>query len=234
MGVFQQLLTGLEYLLTKKGAGSQNGLEAGAFVKTRPELEIPDVQFHFINILMRDHARIKSDRHGFTTHVCQLRPESRGYIALRSDEPTDYPIIQPNYLAAEADRIALREGVKIARDVNAQAAFDAYRGAELSPGPERQTDKEIDEWIQATAETIYHPVGTCKMGTDDLSVVDGQLKVHGVEALRVVDASVMPTLVGGNTHAPTVMIAEKASDMILGRAPLPSAQVSVAEDQALS
>jgi len=226
--------TGLTYMLFKKGLATGQGLESGAFLKSRPDLEHPDLQFHFIAALMSDHARKKADRHGFMTHVCQLRPQSRGYVSLKSADPLAAPVIQPNYLEAEEDRRAMREGTKIARDIFAQAAFDPYRGPELMPGAHVRTDDQIDAWVRKTAETIYHPVGTAKMGKDSESVVDAQLKVYGIEGLRVVDASVMPTLVSGNTNAPTIMIAEKAADMILGR-PAPAPQnVKVAEDHAVA
>jgi choline dehydrogenase len=216
------LKTGLQYMLLGTGLATGQGLEAGAFLKSRPDLETPDLQFHFITALMYDHTRVKGDRHGFMTHACQLRPQSRGYITLKSADPLTAPIIQPNYLEAEEDRRAMREGVKLAREVFAQASFDPYRGPELMPGAHVTKDDQIDAFIRKTAETIYHPVGSAKMGTDGESVVDPQLRVHGLEGLRVVDASVMPALVSGNTNAPTIMIAEKASDMILGRqAPAP-------------
>jgi choline dehydrogenase len=224
--------TGLQYMLFGTGLATGQGLESGAFLKSRPDLETPDLQFHFIATLMFDHTRVKADRHGFMAHVCQLRPQSRGYISLKSADPLVAPLIQPNYLEAEEDRRAMREGVKLAREVFAQTAFDPYRGPELMPGAHVTKDEQIDAFIRKTAETIYHPVGSAKMGTDGESVVDPQLKVHGLEGLRVVDASVMPALVSGNTNAPTIMIAEKASDMILGKAPLPSQFVKVAEDQA--
>lgn len=224
--------TGLQYLLFGSGLATSQGLESGAFLKSRPDLETPDLQFHFIAALMYDHTRRKSDRHGFMAHVCQLRPESRGYISIKSADPLAAPIIQPNYLAAEEDRRAMREGVRLAREIFAQAAFDPYRGPELMPGAHVQKDEQIDAFIRKTAETIYHPVGSAKMGKDQDAVVDAQLKVHGIEGLRVVDASVMPALVSGNTNAPTIMIAEKAADMILGR-PAPAAMsVPVAEDGA--
>lgn len=226
-----QLKTGAQYLFFKGGAGRQQGLEAGAFLKSRPGLEVPDLQFHFVAALMIDHGRVKADRHGFMAHACQLRPESRGFIALKSLNPLDPPLIQPNYLATENDKRTLREGVKIARDVFMQKAFEPYRGAELMPGPSVKSDDEIDNYVRRTAETIYHPVGTAKMGNDRLAVVDSQLRVRGVEGLRVVDASVMPTLVGGNTNAPAIMIAEKASDLILGKPPLPPEHRAVAEDK---
>jgi choline dehydrogenase len=223
--------TGLQYLLFGNGLAAGQGLESGAFLKSRPDLETPDLQFHFIAALMFDHTRKKADRHGYMAHVCQLRPESRGYISLKSSDPLAAPLIQPNYLEAEQDRRALREGVKLAREVFAQKAFDAYRGPELMPGAHVMKDEQIDAFVRKTAETIYHPVGSAKMGTDADSVVDPSLKVHGIEGLRIVDASVMPALVSGNTNAPTIMIAEKASDMILGHPPLPSESVRVAEDE---
>ena len=225
-----QIKTGLRYLTSRSGVGAQNGLESGAFLKSRPDLEIPDLQIHFVNALMINHGRTKSDRHGFTMHVCQLRPASKGFVGLKSTDPLAPALIQPNYLAVESDRATLREGVRIARRIFAQKSFDAFRGPEFSPGAHVQTDAEIDAWISKYSETIYHPVGSAKMGTDDMAVVDGQLRVHGVQNLRVVDASVMPTLIGGNTNAPTIMIAEKAADMILGRNPLPPENVRVAED----
>ena len=226
------LKTGLSYVLFKKGIATGQGLESGAFLKSRPDLENPDLQFHFIAALMTDHTRKKSDRHGFMAHVCQLRPQSRGFISIKSNDPLVAPVIQPNYLEAEEDRRAMREGTKIAREIFAQASFDPYRGPELMPGAHVRSDEQIDAWVRRTAETIYHPVGSAKMGKDSESVVDAQLRVYGVEGLRVVDASIMPTLVSGNTNAPTIMIAEKAADMILGRAPLPAEHVKIAEDRA--
>ncbi len=230
MNPLRALVTGMQYTFFKTGLGAQNALEAGAFLKSRPELDVPDLQLHFLPVNMYDHARKPADRHGFMAHVCQLRPESRGFIALKSTNPSDPPLIQPNYLATENDRIAMREGVKITRDIFGQEAFDPYRGPELMPGAHVQSDDKIDDFIRRTAETIYHPIGSVKMGTDAESVVDAQCRVHGVEGLRVVDASVMPTLVGGNTNAPTIMIAEKISDAILGKPPLPPEVVQVAED----
>jgi choline dehydrogenase len=210
--------TGLQYLLFGTGVATGQGLESGAFLKSRPDLETPDLQYHFIAALMYDHTRKKGDRHGFMTHVCQLRPQSRGFIALKSADPLAPPLIQPNYLSSDEDLRGLRQGVKIAREVFAQDAFAPYRGPELMPGPGVRCDSDLDDFVRHTAETIYHPVGTAKMGHDADSVVDPQLRVHGVERLRVIDASVMPALVSGNTNAPTIMIAEKAADLILGHA----------------
>lgn len=212
--------TGLQYLLFHRGMGTGQGLESGAFLKSGPEIETPDLQFHFIAAPMFDHMRRKADCHGFTGHVCLLRPQSRGHIRLGSTDPLRPPIIDPNYLAAENDVRVLREGVRILRDVFAQSAFDLYRGREILPAMERNADADAEEFVRQTAETIYHPVGSARMGADDESVVDETLKVRGTDALRVVDASVMPEIVSGNTNAPTIMIAEKAADMILGRASL--------------
>jgi choline dehydrogenase len=157
------------------------------------------------------------------------RPESRGSVSLRSADPLAHPMIDPNYLSAENDIRVLRAGLKISREVVGQRAFDPFRGAEIAPGPAVRTDAGIDAFIRQNSETLYHPVGTCKMGWDDQAVVDERLRVHGVEGLRVVDASVMPRLVSGNTNAPTIMIAEKAADMILGK-PAPAAEIVRSHD----
>lgn len=226
--------TGLQYLLFGTGLATGQGLESGGFVKSRPDLETPDLQFHFVAALMYDHTRKKADRHGFMAHVCQLRPESRGTISIKSADPFAAPLIQPNYLDAEEDRRALREGVRLAREIFAQPAFDPYRGPEIMPGAHIRDGDGIDAFVRKTAETIYHPVGSAKMGKDGSAVVDPALRVYGVEGLRVADASAMPSLVSGNTNAPTIMIAEKAADMILGRPAPPPQSVQVAEDKVKS
>jgi choline dehydrogenase len=228
-----RLWTGLRYLTTGQGPGRQNFLEAGAFLKSRPDLDRPDLQLHCVMAIMQDHGKTLVEKDGFTVHVCQLRPESRGEVGLKSADPFDDPAIRANYLATEEDRRALREGVKITRGLADQAALKQIASAELFPGPSVASDADIDAWIRRAAETIYHPVGTCRMGAagDPMAVVDEQLKVVGIKGLRVVDASVMPTLVGGNTNAPTIMVAEKAADMILGRgAPAPD-DAPVFEDE---
>ncbi len=211
---------GLDYMVRRKGAGRYNWLESGAFLRTRRELEVPDVQLHLVGGIMLDHGRNAVEKDGFTVHVCQLRPESRGEIQIINADPFTAPAIDPNYFASEVDRRTLRDGVRMARDILRRPALDALRGPEYAPGESVRTDSELDAWIRQTAETIYHPVGTCRMGVDPESVVDEHLRVRGVEGLRVIDASVMPSLVGGNTNAPTIMIAEKAADMLRGRAPL--------------
>ncbi|HEX4198438.1 MAG TPA: choline dehydrogenase [Caulobacteraceae bacterium] len=229
-----RLTTGLNYMLFGQGFGRQNFLEAGAFLKSRPDLDRPDLQLHCVLAIMKEHGKQSTPKDGFSIHVCQLRPESRGRIGLASADPFADPAIFPNYLSAEEDRRALREGVKMVRDVANQKALTAIRGDEVEPGVLVQTDADIDEWIRQSAETIYHPVGTCRMGAagDAMAVVDGALQVQGLSGLRVVDASVMPTLVGGNTNAGTIMIAEKAADMITGKAPPPPLDAPIFEDRA--
>ena len=221
-GLIRTLGVGLNYMLFGKGAGRQNFLESGAFLRSRPNLDRPDLQIHTVLAIMQDHGKVSVPKDGFTFHVCQLRPESRGKVGLKSADPLADPAIFAGYLSAEEDRRAIREGVKMMREVARQSALDPYRSEEYSPGEAVQTDAEIDAWIRKTGETIYHPVGTCRMGAagDTMAVVDAECRVQGLAGLRVVDASVMPTLVGGNTNAPTIMIAEKISDAIRGRAAL--------------
>jgi choline dehydrogenase len=230
-GLIKTLGIGLNYMLFGKGLGRTQGLESGAFLRSRPDLDRPDLQVHTVLAIMQDHGKVSVEKDGFTFHVCQLRPESRGRVGLRSADPLDDPAIFANYLAAEEDRRALREGVKMMRKVAGQSALAPYISEEYAPGPSVQTDAEIDAWIKQTGETIYHPVGTCRMGAagDPMAVVDSDCRVQGIAGLRVVDASVMPTLVGGNTNAPTIMIAEKIADAIRGRAFLPAEEAPVYE-----
>ena len=211
-----RILTLVEYYRTKRGTGASNGLEAGAFVKTDPALAVPDVQMHFIPAFMLDHARETGPGHGYMLHACQLRPHSKGFIGLASADPLAAPLIQPNYLSDSHDLAVLIKAVKMARKIFAQAAFDSYRGKEEVPGDALQTDDQLAQSIRQNAETIYHPVGTCRMGVDADAVVDGECRVKGMAGLRVIDASVMPTLIGGNTNAPTIMIAEKMADHLRG------------------
>ncbi len=210
-----ELAVGLKYLLFHKGIGTSNIAEAGGFVVS-PEAtdDRPDLQLHFVPAMLDDHGRNRIEGDGFTLHCCALRPESRGHIDLKSGRPDEHPLIHANYLASDRDLKTMIAGVKLCREIFSARAFDPYRGDEIFPGAHRVTDADIVEFIRAKAETIYHPVGTCKMGVDELAVVDPELKVHGIDNLRVVDASVMPTLVSGNTNAPTVMIAEKAADLL--------------------
>ncbi|GAC1348452.1 MAG: GMC family oxidoreductase N-terminal domain-containing protein [Ktedonobacteraceae bacterium] len=207
----------LSYLLLKRGPLTTNITEAGAFLKTRPELPAPDIQVIFLPVDAIDHGLVRLEGHSFTIGLTQLRPQSRGFIALRSPDPLEPPVIQPRYLSSESDLRALVEGINLCRKVGQAGAFDHFRGRELYPGPEVQGDTAITDYIREGAVTADHPVGTCKMGSDPLAVVDAELRVHGLEGLRVVDASIMPDIVSGNTNAPTIMIAEKAADLIKGK-----------------
>lgn len=225
------LNVGLQYMLTKTGPGVSNHIEAGGFVKTRGELDRPDIQLHFFDANFFNHAREAPQKDGFAVHACLLRPESTGEIRLRSADPFDDPVIDPNYLATDGDKRTMRDSVRIVRDIINQRPLDLYRGAEFRPGPDVISDRDIDAWVRETGETIYHPGCSCRMGADDKAVLDAQLRVHGVGKLRVADASVMPNLVGGNTNAPSIMIGEKAADLILGKS-MPSEDVRIAEDAA--
>ena len=233
-GLLKTMLVGLNWLLFRKGVGATQALESGAFLKSRPDLDRPDLQVHCVLAVMQNHGKTQVEKDGFTFHVCQLRPESRGRVGLKSADPFEDPAIFANYLSAEEDRRALREGAKMMRQVAAQAALDEFRTEELFPGKDVQTDEELDAWIRANSETIYHPVGTCRMGPvgDPMAVVDAELRVQGLRGLRVIDASVMPNLIGGNTNAPTIMIAEKASDLILGLAAPPADDAPVYDESA--
>lgn len=198
-----------EWRCRGRGLLTTNFAEAGAFLRTRPELERPDVQLHFVNGLVDDHARRLHYGYGISCHVAVLRPQSRGSVRLRSADPRDAPCIDPRFLAVDGDLATLLAGVKRARDIMEGSALAPHRGRELFA--EGQSDEALVARIRRRADTIYHPVGTCRMGHDEMAVVDSALRVRGLEALSVVDASVMPAIIGGNTHAPTVMIAEKAA-----------------------
>jgi choline dehydrogenase-like flavoprotein len=204
------------YLLSRDGMLSTNGAEACGFIKSEPTLSIPDLQFHFTPAKLKDHGRDLRFLmgHGFSLHVCNLRPKSRGSITLASNDPLVSPQIRANYLSHLDDMALMIKGVKHARRVLASPALDKYRGREVLPGTAVQSDAEIEAFVRSHAETIYHPVGTCKMGTDEMAVTDAEMRVLGVSGLRVVDASAMPTLIGGNTNAPVVMMAERAADFI--------------------
>lgn len=204
----------LRYLCLSKGPLTSNVAESGGFVRTREDCKVPDMQFHFGAGYFVDHGFKTYEGHAFSIGATLLHPFSRGEIRLRSSNPLDAPAIRANYFADSRDMEVMLAGVKLARALSCTNAFDPYRGKELHPGADAKDDPALRAHIASFAETLYHPVGTCKMGNDAAAVVDSELRVHGVDGLRVVDASIMPTVVGGNTNAPTIMIAEKAADMI--------------------
>ena len=205
------------YVLFRTGPLASAGIEATAFAKSEPDLVEPDLKLLFAMALYQNNGREFIRRHGFFAHINVVRPASRGQVSLGSADPTVPPVIDPNFLSVESDLIGLRSGIKLAREIFGQKPFDPYRGEEIGPGPEVKSDADIDAYIRNRAEADYHSVGTAKMGSDPMAVVDRQLCVHGIDGLRVVDASIMPTMVGGNTNMPVIMIAEKASDLILGK-----------------
>jgi choline dehydrogenase len=204
------------YMFNRKGIFTSNVAEAGGFDKTQSAADIPDIQYHFLPAILLNHGRATAFGYGYGVHVCGLYPKSRGEIKLRSNKPNDPAIIDPHYLEHPDDQKVMIDGVRRARKILAAPSFSQYHSWEVGPGPEAQSDEQILAFIRKKSETIYHPVGTCKMGdiSDVMTVVDSELQVKGVKGLRVVDASVMPTLVGGNTNAPTIMIAERCADLI--------------------
>ncbi len=212
----RELLVGARYLLTSSGPGASNAAEAGAFLCSPLAREKrPDIQLHFVPAQLDDHGRNKLEGHGFSLHACFLRPRSRGEIRLRSASPTAHPAIDPQYLSDPTDLPRMIEAVKISRRILNQPAFDPYRGICVFPDSESRDHDVLAAFVRRKAETVYHPVGTCRMGSDADAVVDTALRVVGVDGLSVADASVMPKLVSGNTNAPTIMIAERAADSLL-------------------
>jgi choline dehydrogenase len=206
----------LKYGVAKRGILTYTAGIVHGFVKTRPDLATPDIQYHFAHASAADpKTRTLDAEPGMTVAICQLRPESTGSIHITDGNAATAPAIRPNFLSAELDRECMVEGMKIARQVGEQPALTPYRGVEIRPGPDCQSDEDWLEYARNTGQTVYHPIGTCKMGQDTQAVVDDELRVHGIDGLRVIDASIMPTLVSGNTNAPTIMIAEKGAAMIL-------------------
>ena len=210
-----KLRIGAQWLFTRKGPLAIGINQAGLFARVLPESKSPDVQFHFATLSAELAGARPHPWSGFTMSVCQLRPASRGTVRIRSTDPFEPPAIQPNYLSTELDRRCAIAGVRLARALAATEALKPYVAAEYRPGEETTSDDEILQFARNYGATIFHPVGTCKMGGDAMAVVDARLRVHGIAGLRVADCSIMPTLVSGNTHAPAVMIAEKASQMLL-------------------
>jgi len=212
--LFNKLILGVQWFLFKSGIGAQSHLEAGGFVKSSSNQPDPNIQFHFFPSFVINHGLINPKSHGFQLHASPNRPKSRGEIILKSSNPYDYPKIKFNYLQNEDDLKQTRECIHVARKILSQPSLAKHAGEEVGPGSDKQNDDELNEYIKSNAETAYHPCGTCKMGVDEMAVVNENLKVKGIQNLRVVDASVMPEIPSANLNAPTLMIAEKACDLI--------------------
>lgn len=223
---YNQPFVGLQWLLFKKGAAATNHFEAGGFIRSNEEVAYPNLMFHFLPVAVRYDGTSPSNGHGYQVHVGPMYSDVRGSVKLKTAVPTDKPALRFNYLSTPNDRREWVEAIRCARHILNQPAFEPFTDGEISPGPAIQSDAEILEWVGHEGETAYHPSCTCKMGVDELSVVDPtNMKVHGVEGLRVVDTSVMPHITNGNTYAPTMMVAEKAADLIMGNTPLKAVNV---------
>ncbi len=219
MGLAARALIGARWLLFKDGLGATNHFETGGFIRSRAGVPYPDIQFHFLPLAVSYDGSSLAREHGFQAHVGPMRSRSRGWVRLATRDARDKPRIRFNYLSHEDDLVEFRAGLRLAREIFTQAAFDPYRGREIQPGAEVVTDAQIDAFVRAKVESAYHPSCSCKMGRrdDPMAVVDAEARVIGVERLRVVDSSIMPSITTGNLNAPTIMLAEKAADHILGR-----------------
>ncbi len=219
---FYKAIIGLEWLLFRKGIGASNQFEVGAFLRSGSNSSYPDIQIHFLPLAVRYDGSM-AQGHGFQIHVGPMRSKSRGTIRLRDGNPSSLPKIKFNYMSEPSDWDDFRQCIRIVRKIFAQNAFDCFRGPEIQPGSNVQTDQDLNNFIKKNVESAYHPCGTCKIGNtrDSMAVVDNECKVFGTENLRVVDSSIFPSITNGNINAPTIMVGEKASDHILGKAPLP-------------
>lgn len=220
LGLISKGLIGTEWVLNKSGLGVTNHFESCAFIRSKAGIEWPDIQYHFLPAAIRYDGKSAFDGHGFQVHVGHNKPKSRGSVTIQSNDPLVPPKIQFNYLQHQDDIEGFRACVRLTREIISQPAFDEYRDGEIQPGEHIQTDEQIDEFVRQAVESAYHPSCSCKMGEDEMTVVNSQTQVHGIQGLRVVDSSIFPTIPNGNLNAPTVMVAEKAADMILGNAPL--------------
>jgi choline dehydrogenase len=215
-----RIKVGLEWLLLRRGIGASNIWETGSYFRTGPQVPFPDLQHHFVPVAVDADGSVLPGGHGFGFHVSQMRPKSRGAISLRSADPRDPPRAQFNHFSDPADLPEMRDGVRITREIAMQPAFDRYRGREIEPGESVQSDSDIDAYLRANVGTSHHPSCSCRMGSDGDAVVDPDTRVNGVEGLHVADASIMPLVVSSNLNAPTIMIAERAADLIAGKKPL--------------
>ncbi|WP_323796048.1 choline dehydrogenase [Nisaea sp.] len=222
LNLFSKGLIGLEWLLFKSGLGATNHFESAAFLRSKPGVEYPDIQYHFLPVAIRYDGKAPAKSHGFQAHVGPMRSKSRGTVTLRSADPYDAPVIQFNYMSHEDDWADFRHCIRLTRNIFGQDAFTPYRGREISPGDDVASDEQLDEFIREAVESAYHPSGTCRMGaTDDpMAVVDPECRVIGVEGLRLADSSIFPRIPNGNLNGPSIMVGEKASDHILGKVPL--------------
>jgi choline dehydrogenase len=213
---------GLQWLF-RKGPGASNHFEAGGFLRSNDDVPWPNLMFHFLPIAIRYDGSVSTEGHGYQFHIGPMFSNSRGWVRIQSDDPFQKPRMLFNYLSTPEDRQEWAEAIEVARNIMGQPAFERYNGGEISPGPDVAGDEAVLEWVRADAETALHPSCTARMGTDAMGVVDPTtMRVHGTQGLRVVDASVMPTLTNGNIYAPVMMIAEKAADLVLGNTPLPA------------
>ncbi|MFP3426323.1 choline dehydrogenase [Pseudoalteromonas sp. SIMBA_162] len=231
LGLISKGLIGAKWLLTRKGLGATNHFESCAFIRSKPGVEWPDIQYHFLPAAMRYDGRSAFAGHGFQVHVGHNKPKSRGSVTIQSANPEQPPQILFNYLQHKDDIEGFRACVRLTRDIIEQSAFDDYRDEEIQPGKHIQTDEEIDAFVRQAVESAYHPSCSCKMGEDNMAVVNSNTQVHGIEGLRVVDSSIFPTVPNGNLNAPTIMVAEKAADIILGNVALQKANAHVAMTQ---
>jgi choline dehydrogenase len=230
LDLWSKFLIGTRWILTRKGLGATNHFESCGFIRSKAGVEWPDLQYHFLPAAMRYDGQSAFDGHGFQVHIGHNKPKSRGHVHVRSTDPQQPPEILFNYMQAESDREGFRDCVKLTREIIQQPAFDAYRGDEIQPGDSVQTDEQIDDFVRSGVESAYHPSCSCKMGTDDLAVVDPQTRVRGIKNLRIVDSSIFPTIPNGNLNAPTIMVAERAADLIRGKSALPAANSEVGMD----
>lgn len=223
---------GANWLFARRGIGTTNQFEVGGFIRSREGVEYPDLQYHFFPMAVRYDGQSPTKSHGFQAHVGPMRSKSKGWVRLRSNSPTDPMRVFFNYMSEPEDWQEFRDGIRLTREILSQDAMKPFAGEEISPGPDVQTDDEMDAYLKQAVESSYHPCGTCKMGSGDDAVVDGAGRVHGVDGLRVVDSSIMPAIVSGNLNAPTIMMAEKLADAIKGVDPLPVSEAPVyrAED----